>query len=63
MASDFDNYHKWMKKVFPFRLNEKEYELFANYFKKNYFQNFQTINWFKLVIKCMSTDYNHYKSG
>jgi 2-polyprenyl-3-methyl-5-hydroxy-6-metoxy-1,4-benzoquinol methylase len=36
MASDFDNYHKWMKKVFPFRLNEKEYELFANYFKKNY---------------------------
>jgi 2-polyprenyl-3-methyl-5-hydroxy-6-metoxy-1,4-benzoquinol methylase len=39
MASDFDNYHEWRQSVFPVSLNEREYELFANYFKKNYLKH------------------------
>ncbi len=39
MNKDFYNYHAWMKKVFPFRLDEREYDLFSCYFENNYLKH------------------------
>lgn len=36
---EFKDYNQWMKDSFNFQLNKKEYELFDNYYRKNYLKH------------------------